>query len=363
MTTKIFLVGTFPPPVHGMSMVNAFIKENLIQHGYSPIIINTAISTLQRQWYVRLRRVGKVFNAIKELIKELSYKTKNTVYLSISGGYGQLYEILYILIARFFCSKIFLHHHSYAYLNKYSYLTKLLVLFSGQDAIHITLCQDMALKLKINYRNSINSLVLSNVVFIEKHKNTTPKNNLHYLGFLSNITEEKGIFEFIELLNKLQEKNISVKGLIAGGFQNSDIEEKVLTKIKLLTNIEYVGAKYGQEKLDFFDKIDVLVFPTKYINEAEPLTIHEAIAKAVPVIAIERGCISCLVNEETGLLIKQKEDFITMAVDKIIEWQKTPSEFEQLSKNALAMFETQHQYYQNQSEKLYQALVGINHDS
>jgi len=362
MINKIFLVGAFPPPVHGMSMVNAFIRDILIQHGHSPFIINTAIPTLGRHWYIRLLRVGKVLNAIQQLITNLTRK-KNNVYFSLSGGYGQVYEMLYILIARFFRSRIFLHHHSYAYLNKYSYLTKLLVCFAGQETIHIALCQDMIARLKANYGNSIKSIVLSNVVFIEKHNNTKPKNNLQYLGFLSNITEEKGIFEFIELLNKLQEKNIYIKGLIAGGFQNSHIEENVLTKIKSLNNIEYVGAKYGQEKLYFFDKIDVLVFPTKYINEAEPLTIHEAMAKAVPVIAIERGCISCFVNEETGLLIKQKEDFLTKALDKIIEWQKNPSVLEKLSKNSLATFENQHQFYQNQSEKLYQALVEISHDS
>lgn len=356
MTNKILLVGAFPPPVHGMSMVNSFIKKNLIQRGCSLIIINTAIPTLQRQWYIRLLRIEKVFNAIKELITNLSYKSKDTIYLSISGGYGQFYEIMYILIARFFRSKIFLHHHSYAYLNKYSYLTKLLVYLAGQKAVHIILCQDMAEKLKINYSHSIKSLVLSNVVFIAKHDNLKPKQCLQYLGFLSNITEEKGIFEFIELLNKLQEKNIFIKGLIAGNFQNSDIEERVLSKIKSSTNIEYVGAKYDREKLDFFDKIDVLIFPTKYVNEAEPLTIHEAMAKGVPVITIERGCIACLVNEKVGLLINQKEDFITLALDKIIEWQKNPLELQKLSKNALAIFENQYQYYQNQSEKLYQAL-------
>ena len=40
-----------------------------------------------------------------------------SLYLALSGGHGQLFDWPYVMIAKILGSRIFIHHHSFAYLN------------------------------------------------------------------------------------------------------------------------------------------------------------------------------------------------------------------------------------------------------
>ncbi len=42
----------------------------------------------------------------------------------------------------------------------------------------------------------------------------------------------------------------------------------------------YLGPIYGDAKTAFYGNLDVLLFPSNYVNEAEPLVIHEACERA-----------------------------------------------------------------------------------
>jgi glycosyltransferase involved in cell wall biosynthesis len=45
------------------------------------------------------------------------------------------------------------------------------------------------------------------------------------------------------------------------------------------------------------------LFPTKYVNEADPLVIHEALRNGVYVIACERGAIAETLGHGAGLAV------------------------------------------------------------
>lgn len=52
-----------------------------------------------------------------------------------------------------------------------------------------------------------------------------------------------------------------------------------------------LGPVSAASKQDFFDGIDVFLFPSRYRNETEPLVVLEAMAQGVPVVASALGCI------------------------------------------------------------------------
>jgi len=52
--------------------------------------------------------------------------------------------------------------------------------------------------------------------------------------------------------------------------------------------------------------VDVLLFPTDYANEAEPLVIHEAIRSGAHVIACERGAIPDILSNGAGLVVPRR---------------------------------------------------------
>ena len=76
----------------------------------------------------------------------------------------------------------------------------------------------------------------------------------------------------------------------------------VRERLKHVRVIDYVGPRYGRDKDAFYDSIDVLVFPTQ--NEAEPLVVHEAIERGVPVIAYGSGAIPEIINSDCGRVVR-----------------------------------------------------------
>jgi len=358
---RVIMIGPFPPPTHGMAIVNAMIRRHIIKLGDDPIILDTSPNTLNRELSSRLTRIPKV---VLCLVRFLYYSliSFQNMYISISGGYGQLYEIFFIMLGRLSRSRIYLHHHTYAYLKRSKRISKLLILIAGREAFHITLCNEMAERLKCLYNCSDRVIVLSNAVLISNDilDAKTLRYSLKRIGFLGNISDAKGIFKFLDVFQYLSEKhpNIKIHGLIAGPFEDERVERQVLSDLKDLANVSYVGPKYGSDKVDFFRAIDALLFPTKYANEAEPLTIHEAMATGLPVIAWQRGCIQNMISSNSGFVVKQQDDFVKSSVERILLWASSPSEYRRVSASAYNHFINLRKNYQNKLKNLLEQIVG-----
>jgi len=263
-----------------------------------------------------------------------------TLYMSVSSGFGQLYELLFLLMARLRGMRIFLHHHSFAYLDQPNTLTTLLVAVAGSEATHIALSDGMASRLQHTYHKVMRVVAISNAVLLleEAGSSVAPHHGLANIGFLGNIASEKGVFEFLDVAEKLEAIDKSVRAVLAGPFQDSEIERRVRERLTRMRSIDYVGPKYGLDKTAFFREIDVLLFPTKYLNEAEPLTIHEAMMHGVPVIAYGRGAIGEIVSSVCGLVIDPARDFVSPAVAQIQAWRESPWTLQQASKAARERF-------------------------
>jgi len=338
---RVIMIGPFPPPVNGMALCNAAMSTYFKDMGVEPITIDLSAKSLNRAWHTRISRAPKVFLSLLRFFK-LRPESRDIFYLSPSGGYGQIYDILFSVLARLGGSQIFFHHHSYAYLSKPNKITDLLISIAGNKATHIVECDDMAEKLAHFYPSARNTFVLSNATVIRSYyKPIQPyRSSIKKIGFLGNISSSKGIFEFLEVMGVLSKDNpgTDINGLVAGPFEDEFVENKVRAITKDLANVSYVGPKYGAEKRRFLSEIDVLLFPTKYLNEADPLTIHEALSCGLPVIAWQRGCIESVLSQGAGLIIKQTDDFVRLAVERILLWASSASEYRRASANAYKRF-------------------------
>ena len=333
----ICIVGTFPPPVHGMSVVNSEIVNNFRKQGKSIFVINHASKTFSKNKFLRILRVQRV---IKGVVLAIRTMTKwKVLYIGLSGGLGQVYDLLFVFIGRVFRKRIYIHHHSFAYIDKPTIISRLIISASGVKATHIVLCERMQSMFRMIYPAVNVVRVISNVAIVKKNNDANPKEKgVKTLGYLSNICIEKGIEEFLEVAEHLKRKGIVFNALIAGPFQSDDVKKYVSNRIENLPMVKYVGPKYDDDKAEYFKAIDVLLFPTKYENEAQPLTIFEASSYGVPVIAWERGCISEMMTNGAGVLVKKDDVYSIVAVDQIMKWYNHPDEFQSASKCTLQKF-------------------------
>jgi glycosyltransferase involved in cell wall biosynthesis len=95
--------------------------------------------------------------------------------------------------------------------------------------------------------------------------------------FLSNLMEEKGIFDLLEALRILEETGFDYEAKIAGNLDNTH-KNKLQTDIKTLKNTKYVGVVSGKNKKDLLLWSNIFILPTFYKMEGQPISILEAMA-------------------------------------------------------------------------------------
>lgn len=307
---KIIFIGPLPPPVHGFSAIN-FAMHNLLKDRNIELITFNRTPPISKYAFIRL--AGKLVHVFMQVlsVSMLLIKSKpRSVYVGLSGGLGQLFDLPFLLLTHLFGVKVFIHHHSYAYINSPTGISKA-VFYLTKNARHIALCESMKISLQEVYGlDEKNVLALSNSAFdVDTNLVSEKSERVLTLGFISNITADKGIFEFFDLIELLNKQNCKVCGRIAGPV-NKDIQGEFNRRISSLNNVIHLGPVYGQSKQDFYSNIDILSFPTKYVNEAEPVTIIEALKNGIPVVAALRGCIADQIDSRCGLVIGNYENIV-----------------------------------------------------
>jgi glycosyltransferase involved in cell wall biosynthesis len=357
--SRVCLVGIFPPPLHGMSLINEYMRKR-ISLTDSPIVIDFSPRTLNRSFMVRFGKIFRVIRCFFQLLSYLLADRVGSVYLGLSGGYGQVYDALFVCVSRVFGRVLYLHHHSYQYLNQFSWLAKFVFSIAGKNTVHIVACEKMARDLKRLYPVVVDARIISGIAALELWgKEVRHREQVQSIGFLSNISIEKGILEFLDVATWAERERLQVRFLLAGPYQNDEIKFMVEERIATLSNVTCMGAVYGSEKLKFFDSIDVFLFPTNYVNESEGLVIHEAMSRGVPVIAYSRGCIEEIVSDQVGLRLAPEQDYVAGACGKIKEWLSSPTSYQLASQASLNRFNKERSLHIQNMDSLCAELIGL----
>ena len=338
MKTKCIIVGPFPPPIHGIAVANEAMLARMTGRGIRVHVINLAAATLNRSVLARAQRMAPFLRGFFRFAS-LGSLRDSSVYLSVSGGLGQVYESAFALLSRLRGARIFLHHHTYSYINAPNTVARSLFRGAGPAAIHVFLSAKMRKDFEALYGKRLRSMVVSNAALLPETPCPLVKQRLSTIGFLSNLAREKGVFDFLDLMRELGSKGMKIEGRLAGPFQDSEVEEAVRGELATLTNVEYLGPLFGEDKKRFWRDIDVFVFPTRYKNEAEPIVVLEALANGCPVVARSKGTIATLVPEGCGTVVEAGTDFVTEAARVICGWGDSPSAIRMASAHARKQFD------------------------
>ncbi len=234
--------------------------------------------------------------------------------------------------------EIFTHHHSFAYLHSSRVLTRALIWVAGPEARHAVQSRTMGEALRRLY-GAREVFAFSNAVFLEPPDPASrERTSLRTVGLLSNLSVDKGVWDFVRILESAAEEGLDIRGRLAGPFDDPATERRVLERLARLPNATYDGPLYDAAKSRFFDDIDLFLFPTRYDNETEGLVNLEALRAGVPVIAYGRGCIPEIVNADCGLVVPPADAFVPAVLVQIRDWREHPDEFSARSRAATLQF-------------------------
>jgi hypothetical protein len=136
MTRCVSFVGPLPPPVNGFSNVCGMMLDRLRR--------TMPVEVFNRAPKLRAR----AFGVLEQLAKPAKYfgmclgRRDVVCYLALSGGRGQLVDLFYVLISKLFRRPIFVHHHSFIYINSPSWFNRCFFALV-RNAAHIVLSPNM----------------------------------------------------------------------------------------------------------------------------------------------------------------------------------------------------------------------------
>jgi glycosyltransferase involved in cell wall biosynthesis len=140
------------------------------------------------------------------------------------------------------------------------------------------------------------------------------------IGYLSNVTFDKGIREYFGTLKRLWDLGYDVRGLIAGPAASEEVRQYIEMAVRESNGrASWLGAVHGEAKFVFLRRLAVFLFPTDYVNEAQPNVLFEALQFGIPTVSTRRGCIGEDLEGDGVLAVPVVDRFVDDAVPFIVE--------------------------------------------
>lgn len=342
MTAHVIAIVQLPPPVTGLSAVNRRMVKELSRTGKLAAVVDIAPPEGATGVGKHLGRLARTLSAARLLIR-LRGRGVTTVYMPSDGGAGIIWGIALMLVARTMRYRVWVHHHSFAYINRRSTLMAIQLCVAPADTRHLMLCEAMLDGFKANYPRALAhgrqvGIVLPNSFMPDSRPAPPRMSNAFVIGHLANLTEAKGALRFISFFRAARAEGLAVEARMAGPISDERSGQAIRQAAADFPRaFEWLGPIYGDAKAAFYRSINAFVFPSDYENEAQPLVLLEALAEGAALLVTDRGCMGCDHANSPGL-IAHVETFEGAALSWLREHQDAAAR-EQLKRRAIQAFD------------------------
>lgn len=308
---EVLIIGPFPPPVYGVSFSNEVLRTGLRREGYEVMFINTAgpknIDAKIGKWELtKLKFISTYFKAYKIFSVDIVYITSGQSF------YGIIKYAPFVFLSKVLGKKSVVHikggylKESFDMMNLVQ--QKIVRAVMSTYTLGIVLSKSLVGLLEVFMpknrifiqHNFIQDTLFDNRVALKKNKEY---GSLRII-FLSNLMQEKGIYELIEALKYLEEREISFEAKIAG---NIPVQEKgLLKKLEKLKKTKYIGVVNGSAKTDLLSWGTLFCLPTFYKMEGQPISIIEAMGFGNVILTTMHAGIPDICNDNNALFVEKK---------------------------------------------------------
>jgi glycosyltransferase involved in cell wall biosynthesis len=306
----VFLVGPLPPPRNGMAIVNGYAKKALEDAGALALAHNTAADPDARGVAKHFGKFNKTVAAIGALYT--GRKTPNAAMLHpCDAKIGQWYSLALIAAARALGYRIFLHHHTFYYINRHAPLIQLMVRIMGNKGWNLLLCECMEEAFRDRYQIPMQTVVAHNSIWYPPGlPDRAPPTDTITIGHFGNLTWDKGSGTFLDLLDDLRRRGVDAHALLMGSATDPKLNAKIDdAKARHGDRLQLLDSTDMAARAKFYASIDFFVMPTQYKVEAQPLVLIEARERGIPVISTDLGCISDDHGHAPNLVVSSEADF------------------------------------------------------
>jgi len=286
---KVAIIGAVSYPGGISRVVDTIINCPNIKNHYGWLIFNTSQykdGNFFINFIVFVRALARYFHHLLKGKIDLAH-----IHTSYQRSFYR--KIFFIFLSSFFKVKTILHFHTGRFeeyfINPSWRMKKIIEMCLAKVSAIVVLCQDWKDKIEHKY-GPLNTYIIHNPISfgseeIPVHGKKQNRNHIQML-FFGFIVKKKGIYDIIEVADRLNKEKLSFTIMICG---KGEEENRFLKKIKEknLRDIQYLGWVSGQRRIDLFAESDVFFLPSYY--EGMNNSILEAIAFGLPVVTTKVG--------------------------------------------------------------------------
>jgi glycosyltransferase involved in cell wall biosynthesis len=327
----VIAVGAFPPPVAGQSIAMKILNDFLRSCDVPVRRIDISEPLESRGWLHTLYRALRLLVLPLRVItmQALSRPRRPVLYLQLGHGSAAIIRDLPLLIAaRLTGLPTVGHIHGAGYERAVAGMPAVLkVLYRwALRPVHVIVLSELLRRAADNLVGPSRVTVVENgvepelavdaVQFIRTTNESAPLNVL----FLSNLIVSKGYVSFLEAAREAYTSgDLNCDFVLAGRrTDQTTVEPSDFVDRHGLNNLQYVGPASPAMKRALFRRADVLVLPSTYPLEAQPIVLLEALHYGVPPITFPTGAIPDIVRHAVnGLLMNPSRDPALEIIDAV----------------------------------------------
>lgn len=163
------------------------------------------------------------------------------------------------------------------------------------------------------------------------------RNGSYTIGVAARLVADKGVDKAIRAVHDLI-PFIDVRLLIAGAGDQAAQLHAIVTELGLEDRVHFLGQLSPGNMADFYRRLDVFVLPT--VREGCPITVLEAAAMGVPIVATAVGDIPYVVQTgKNGYTITEPEpEALAYHIRRIIEQHDFPAHAREYNRTFISEF-------------------------
>ncbi|WP_421764131.1 glycosyltransferase family 4 protein [Ekhidna sp.] len=305
---KLLLVGPFPDPITGESLANEHFFNFLKAENYIVDRIDTSlgeISSIQG-----IFSLSKAFRAALPFFKVFKIIRVDVVYITPGQSFlGILKYAPFIVCASLLRKKIIMHIHG----GKLRFTLKESSGFKLELISYLIGKADAGIVLSHRLRENFGTLLPKDRIYEVRNFATNKLFEIDFSSkkfdklrilYLSNLMIEKGILDVIDGYLIAKER-ADIDLILAGNIERTSFQ-KIQRKIDE-GKISYLGPVYAKDKQLLLTESNVLILPTYYKTEGQPISIIEGMVSGNYILTTDHAGIGdIIVDKVNGSFVSEK---------------------------------------------------------
>jgi L-malate glycosyltransferase len=329
---KVCILGHFPPHIGGVSSHTYLLAKELIKRGDEvyvltyphPEIHDIGGIHVESAPTVNIKGLRGLFFFLTATFKMISLTKKYN--LDVVHAHFLMPPGLIAVIASIITKKktAVTVHGSDIFIQASKPILRTFIKFVLKRADYVAVVNETIKEkvLDLNIKGMEDKIFLTpNAVDTEKYNPQVETDFIQEMGlssgkpsvlFVGNLVFQKGL-EYLLEAKKLSKSNYELV-IVGDGPLMGELQE--MAKNQNIEDITFVGARRDVQRI--MPACDVFVLPS--ISEGFPITILEAFASGIPVVATSVGGIPGVVTEEVGIVVEPKNSIaLAEAIEHILQ--------------------------------------------